>query len=843
MNLRAVHFVCARLLFSLVALTTSAYWLLAYVPLTRNWVIECPVVTWLPLFVKWHPYLYWFALVAVVSTLGEELRRPETKRLAAGFILFHTSAGAALLKLPLLANPPADIISFILSLIALFPIFWLAAIDHAGHLKTANWAGAGEANLSLKAALLSAASVSLLYAAIFYLRHVVTGGIHFTPAEQLFTLILSGVSHLLIFVAFLAGCRLIRAASGLFRARELAEFFLSNLLLSLLGALVLRQIILAGLSFNTRLADLFAFCFALAVVALLSSLNLRTAQVSGEQVRAGVGGLLALIAPRSASSKPARLLWAVGIAGIAYGVPALLAHLDWNAIAQKLSALFVWCLVFAFFDASRLAMKSERSSPLHIGLVLAASIGLYAALSSEHARWPTLLHSPQSGSEITLERYGDLDVSFGVARAILTPPPDHSGFYAMLREQPQLITANPATSPPNLIGVKLMPTVGQKPHIFIIVVDSLRRDYLSPYNPAVNFTPQIETFARESVVWENAFTRHSGTVLSEPSIWAGAMMPHGVADVQAREMTALQKLVQTEGYDQYLTLDPVLRKIVTHDSVFTELDQGVHWSNYDFARTAAELRAKLDARPNLEQPVFLYTQPQSIHQTTVATVRKTKGDDMEFAGFDAAYAQQVRLFDYSFGEFIQFLKARGLYENSVVVLTADHGEALGEDGRWGHSYNLSPQVLRIPLLVHLPERYRAAFDWRPDELAFSADVTPSLYYLLRHRPLVMTDGLTGRPLFTETAEERQPHRQDSYLVACSYGPVYGVLGGDGRSLFVTDGINQRDYFYDLESDPQGRRNGLTPALRATYEKLIRSHLAGLRRFYTSERSRSTLPPS
>ena len=47
-----------------------------------------------------------------------------------------------------------------------------------------------------------------------------------------------------------------------------------------------------------------------------------------------------------------------------------------------------------------------------------------------------------------------------------------------------------------------------RPHIFVFVIDSLRRDYVSPYNRQVSFTPALERFARESTVFERAFTRY-----------------------------------------------------------------------------------------------------------------------------------------------------------------------------------------------------------------------------------------------------------------------------------------------------------------------------------------------
>src|SRR5207249_12089329 len=112
------------------------------------------------------------------------------------------------------------------------------------------------------------------------------------------------------------------------------------------------------------------------------------------------------------------------------------------------------------------------------------------------------------------------------------------------------------------------------PNIFIFVIDSLRRDYLSNYNPAVTFTPNIEAFARENVAMENAFTRYGGTGLSEPSIWVGGMVLHKQYVTPFAPMNALQKLLETEKYQSYISKDSILDTVVTPSPSITELDQG-----------------------------------------------------------------------------------------------------------------------------------------------------------------------------------------------------------------------------------------------------------------------------
>ncbi|MBV9957434.1 MAG: sulfatase-like hydrolase/transferase, partial [Acidobacteria bacterium] len=210
--------------------------------------------------------------------------------------------------------------------------------------------------------------------------------------------------------------------------------------------------------------------------------------------------------------------------------------------------------------------------------------------------------------------------------------------------------------------------------------------------------------------------------------------------------------------------------------------------------------------------------------------RKEGPPAFEFDGFDSYYATQVKRMDEGFGEFIQYLKESGQYDNSLVILTSDHGDSIGEGGRWGHANWIFPEVMRIPIIVHLPTRYQKTLYWNPQSIAFSNDITPSLYYMLGHRPLVHNE-IFGKPLFTLTEKEQADYQTRSYMVASSYGPNYGILSDNGRSYYFSDAVNSKDYFFDLKADPKGTRNLVTTELRAKNEPLIRRGIEAINRFY------------
>ena len=376
----------------------------------------------------------------------------------------------------------------------------------------------------------------------------------------------------------------------------------------------------------------------------------------------------------------------------------------------------------------------------------------------------------------------------------------------------------------------LAPRIGHPPHIFMFVIDSLRQDYVSPYNPRVTFTPAIDRFARDSVVFKRAFTRYGATGLSEPSIWVGGLLVHKQYVMPFAPMNALHKLLAADGYQRFISRDTILRTIMPMDDMDVELDAGVPNMDYDLCRSLTDLRAKVLDRSRPERPIFAYTQPQNIHISRMTREGASVPAGAAYPGFYPPYAARIQKMDACFGEFVQFLRDEGLYDDSLIVLTSDHGDSLGEGGRWGHAYTIFPEIVRIPLVVHLPRALQEQMTCETDAVASLVDITPTLYYLLGHRPVV-SGAIFGRPLCTATPQERTATRRDSYIVVSSYGPVYGILGGNGRWLYIADGVSYTDYYYDLAGDPAGSQNRVTPAVRREYQQLIREGIEAVNRFY------------
>lgn len=802
-----LFFCCTRLGFAGFLLLTSVYCLLVWVPFTYVGFVHNPLLNWIPLFVGFHGLLYGVLLGVVAITLRSDLRRKQTRRAAIAFSLVNGIVFVYLSR-GSLARVQPRFQSYLWSLLSLLPLVWLAILD----LRSSQDCGMPRPIQSpaLMRTTLAAVVVSVAFAGTAALRHVAPGdGI----SASLFAgdLGASLCFHLVIFTVIGALLTLLKWAAAVSPKPRLHQFILTRLLAWALVVQVLRKMVLPTISFTGVRADIFSATVALALVLFVSG--------SGARLRAGRADKGAA----EAEAKPA-WLWPLtffALLAFAYAIPAALGPTDWDFVVQRMSVLVLWLIVFQVVG---LASARPRGTTVWAGVLF--TIVLASAGFARYGRLALYTREPSRTVRHKLEDYCGLDISMNTAYEVLSHPFENKAyrqFYQFLRQNSNL-GRDALVAPVDIHLVsQLRPVPGIKPNIFFFVIDSLRRDYVSPYNSSVDFTPQIDRFAQDSVVLKNAYTRYGGTALSEPAIWTGTMQLHKQYIEPFYPMNSLAKLLQVDGYRSFITVDPILKIILPPSLALTKLDEGTFWEDLDFVASLRELETKIDGRSHRDKPIFAYTQPQNVHTL-----------HLQRSNIRGAYRRgvifEMRRMDAAFGEFVEFLKQRGLYDNSIIILTADHGDSYGEFGRYGHSNFLFPEIIRIPLIIHLPPRMRNQFAWDANGITFTTDITPSLYYLLGHRP-ILNNELFGRPLFTQNLQEQQAYRRARYLIASSYAPVYAILGGHGESLFIADAVNSRSYYYDLTDDPLGSRNDLTIRLENENAPLIRNEMERIDDFY------------
>ena len=141
-----------------------------------------------------------------------------------------------------------------------------------------------------------------------------------------------------------------------------------------------------------------------------------------------------------------------------------------------------------------------------------------------------------------------------------------------------------------------------------------------------------------------------------------------------------------------------------------------------------------------------------------------------------------------------------------------------------------PEVVRIPLIMHIPERLKPLVTTDLTRVALSTDIVPSFYALLGHDTHDLGP-LFGSTLFVPADRELAPRRRGSFLVASSYAATYGVLRRNGKSMYIADLIEGRECAYDLTKGPLGHRVPVTDDMRRVSQRVIRDRIQALADLY------------
>jgi hypothetical protein len=798
-------------------LAVSAYCFLAFTPFAYDAFINPSVVPALWGVFAVSPSLFWAMLLVTTLTLMPQLRTRGARGrvLAWSYVGAGAVAGVAIVVRPMLSNIGNTPKAMVLGMASLLWPVWLSVVDHC--IWPAPTMDRADAGRVLRASLLAAVIAWATYAIAALTRASQTVGLDL-PFRVLAgaigsSFVLTLFVFMALFLAVLTATRLPRLA----RMATAAEYWLLILLLGVCSGIVVHVLVSASLAFTGPLSVMTATAMAATIAALWADVaRLRgqppktappTAEPSAIDAVALFGAPVAGVrGPRKA------VVTLVVLPVIAYAMVAAVRQFDWNFLLQKLSVLIVWLVAFVCAYAVVGRPRARWSSPIWLAGAPAVAFGLYHLLAGINP-W------------MVIDRYSAIDPSVRLIRDARTAQSAATAEnYEFLRSQTLLMP--PLLGSPTIDFVRpLQPAPGRRPNIFLLVIDSLRRDYLSPYNSEVHFTPEIDKLAADSFVYERAWTRYSGTLLSVPAIWAGGMVPHMVRQTAFRRRNTLLKLLEANDYARLMDIDSVVETLDVRDDHLVELNVNASRFSVDFCTTVKELEHKLPR--DRSHPTFVYSLPQNVHPGGWRRRDVPAGEHYP-PMFTDRVASSVRHVDACVGQLVALLKRERLYDDSVIILTADHGDLLGEEGRWGHAFWLYPEVMKIPLIMHLPSWLKATVRTDLDAVVFTTDITPSLYALLGYHPQDLGP-LFGRSFFTPRDGDSSERRRQSWLVASSYGAVYGIVSRNGRRMDVVDTVDAAEYSLDLGAGH--RRRTVTPLMMAQTRRAIAEQLRELATLY------------
>ena len=318
------------------------------------------------------------------------------------------------------------------------------------------------------------------------------------------------------------------------------------------------------------------------------------------------------------------------------------------------------------------------------------------------------------------------------------------------------------------------PSVGtSRPNVLLIVVDCLRRDHLGVYGYERPTSPAIDRFAAQARVFERAYSTASWTKPAVASLITGRFPDRHrtlrQADRLAKSSVTLAERLAGVGYHTlFLGGNAWI-------SGHFQFDQGYDSFAIMSELTGEEVRSELLNQLSMVRgrPFFAYVHFMDVHlpygfnryndtfvpagtATPVISSgamssawgrRRTAAglmSEQDRARIVGLYDGQIRFVDDQIGIILGQLEHWGVLENTLVILTADHGEEFWEHGNFEHGHSVYDEVLRVPLIVRGPG-FRAG---RVDAPVSLADIAPSIVSL--SGASAENDAFDGMPLQKRT---------------------------------------------------------------------------------------------
>lgn len=360
-------------------------------------------------------------------------------------------------------------------------------------------------------------------------------------------------------------------------------------------------------------------------------------------------------------------------------------------------------------------------------------------------------------------------------------------------------------------------------NLLLVTVDTLRPDRLSCYSAAHARTPAIDALAARGVLFERAFSHAPLTLPSHANILLGAASPaHGVVDnglaVVPSEFPGLAKTLKAAGYETgaFVSAFPLDARFgldegfdIYDDSYPARAAAAMDYPERPAAKTVA---AALDWLAGRTGKWFVW-----IH---VFDPHAPYAPPEPYASRYAAdpYSGEVAYADAELAKLFAAIGSRGETGRTVVVLTADHGESLGEHGEMTHGFFAYNATLRVPLIVAAPSLAPA----RVRDFVSHVDLFPTACDLLG---LAAPEGLSGRSL-RPLLEGRRLGPRPIYFEALEASlhrgaaPLRGII--DGGKKYSDSPIPE---LYDLETDLDERVDLAPRADLAPFKRALDRHIA------------------
>lgn len=274
--------------------------------------------------------------------------------------------------------------------------------------------------------------------------------------------------------------------------------------------------------------------------------------------------------------------------------------------------------------------------------------------------------------------------------------------------------------------------IPQHPNVLFIVVDTLRADHLGSYGHHRPTSPAIDALARDAIRFERAYASAPWTKPSVASMFTGLHpSSHTVLHLESSLPDSAKTLAERLRDAGFATGAVISHHVIGREYGFDQgfayflQDQGKghrHSSTQAVTQQAEDL---LDVFQAQAAPFFLFVhyfdphfvyhphpefgfageRPERIDwkRSIVGLRLLDPSPNVEEIGYlEASYDEEIRYTDSGIGRLLDSLRARGLYDDALIIFTSDHGEEFFEHGWLGHTISVNEELVRVPLIIRPP---------------------------------------------------------------------------------------------------------------------------------------------
>ncbi|HEX8616078.1 MAG TPA: sulfatase, partial [Thermoanaerobaculia bacterium] len=346
-------------------------------------------------------------------------------------------------------------------------------------------------------------------------------------------------------------------------------------------------------------------------------------------------------------------------------------------------------------------------------------------------------------------------------------------------------------------------------NVVVVVLESVGTKYLSLYGHPRDLTPTLTTEARHALVFDNIYAHASFSFASfrpiNYSVYPGLPWHYALlGDARPIPKTlaaAMQARGARTGYFMAGDLDwGDQRWLLERQPGFETVQGAADLACERLSSWGAEDRCLFDRllgwmAEKPEQPFFAVVWTDQTHDPYLLSPGATATDmapgdtPPAFAADLTRYLSLLRNVDAQLARLFAALRERGIADDTLVVVTGDHGEAFGDPhGQRGHAWSVYEEEVHVPLMLWNPRLFPEGR--RVSTIGGHVDLNPTIADILGAVP---DSEWQGYSLFDPARQER------AYFMAIAGGDIFGVREGDWK--YIYDVTSARESLFNLRLDP------------------------------------------